>query len=109
MRWSGSNAVDSGLKAFQAIIDFPTNFHRQIFKLLKFSIDVTKNVNKGTFVISSVRGAFVGAFARLNWLSISGNVTIVCNGRFGEELFSLCFLYFTPNPTKRFKGKSKRA
>ena len=26
VRWSGSNTFDSGLKAFQAIIDFPTSF-----------------------------------------------------------------------------------
>ena len=54
MRWSGSNAFDSGLKAFQAIIEFPTNFQTYVI----FHIDVIDKVNKDIVVIPLVR-AFV--------------------------------------------------
>ena len=65
MRRSGSNAIDSGLNAFQVIIDFPA-----IFQTFVISIDVTRRrskrvlfffintVNQDIFVIPSVR-AFV--------------------------------------------------
>ena len=40
------------------------------------------------FVIPSVR-AFVQAFARLNSISISGNVPITCRGRYGDYFYIL--------------------
>ena len=54
MKWSGSNAFDSGLKNVRAIIDFPSKFQTFVIR----HRDVTDEFNKDIFVVPSVR-AFV--------------------------------------------------